>query len=244
VTGFLKHWKCFIPRREIRSISCRGPIVFTYVLFWVRKTLDTFKNTGDDRPFFPWNCFIWWDGWTDGRMGRSTKVSLNFLYIWWVDGWVDGCGGISKVSFKFLDTLWVYRQCIYLYIYINVQSLSPTLLWVWKFDVKLESLNFIFKTLIREMCFWKIMIKVRCFKTPLVPRFFWIYFSDLSKILISSDHSPLEVSTKPLHLPPGSSAGFTPRARSASLMGGLVGWLVDGVSKVSFKFLYTLWVYR
>ena len=33
-----------------------------------------------------------------------------------------------------------------------------------------------------------------------------------------------EVSTKPLHLPPGSSAGFTPRARSASLMGGLTGY--------------------
>ena len=57
----------------------------------------------------------------------------------------------------------------------------------------------------------------------LVPCRFWRFFSNLSKILIFSDHSPLEVSTKPLHLPPGSSAGFTPRARSASLMGGM-GW--------------------
>ena len=54
-------------------------------------------------------------------------------------------------------------------------------------------------------------------------------------------HRPLEVSTKPLPLPPGSSAGFTPRARSASLM----GWGgLDGVSNESFNFLYTLLVYR
>ena len=58
-------------------------------------------------------------------------------------------------------------------------------------------------------------------------------------IIHMGEHSPLEVSTKPSHLPPGSSAGFTPRAQSASLMGsGRVG--LDGVSKVSFKFLYTL----
>ena len=30
---------------------------------------------------------------------------------------VGGWDGISKVSFKFLYTLWVYRLCIYLYIY-------------------------------------------------------------------------------------------------------------------------------
>ena len=60
-------------------------------------------------------------------------------------------------------------------------------------------------------------------------------------IIHTGEHSPLEVSTKPLQLPPGSSSGFTPRARSASLM-GWDGW--DGVSKVSFKFLHTLWVHR
>ena len=59
--------------------------------------------------------------------------------------------------------------------------------------------------------------------TPSTTPFLNIFFSNLSKILIFSDHVPLELSTKPLHLPPGSSAGFTPRARSASLMG-----LVDG----------------
>ena len=62
-------------------------------------------------------------------------------------------------------------------------------------------------------------------------------------VIHTGEHSPLEVSTKPLHLPPGSSAGFTPRARSASLM-GWDGVGLDGISKVSFNFLYTSWVYR
>ena len=91
------------------------------------------------------------------------------------------------------------------------------------------------------------MLKVRCFKTTGDHRPFLSKFDvKLGSwgIIHTGEHSPLEVSTKPLHLPPGSSAGFTPRARSASLMGwmggvdGLDGW--DGVSKVSFKFLYTL----
>ena len=33
----------------------------------------------------------------------------------WMDGWMDG---VSKVSFKFLYTLWVYSTCIYLLICI------------------------------------------------------------------------------------------------------------------------------
>ena len=41
---------------------------------------------------------------------------LRIIYRWmgW-DGWMDG---ISKVSFKFLYSLWVYRTCIYLFIFI------------------------------------------------------------------------------------------------------------------------------
>ena len=107
--------------------------------------------------------------------------------------------------------------------------------------------EFHFKNFYGEMCFWKIMLKVRCFKTTGDHRPFLSKFDvKLGSwgIIHTGEHSPLEVSTKPLHLPPGSSAGFTPRARSASLMGwvGRVG--LDGISKVSFKFLYTLWVYR
>ena len=33
ISAFLKSQKCFIPRREMRSISSKVPIVFTYVLF-------------------------------------------------------------------------------------------------------------------------------------------------------------------------------------------------------------------
>ena len=78
------------------------------------------------------------------------------------------------------------------------------------------------------------MLKVRCFKTTGDHRPFLSKFDvKLGSwgIIHTGEHSPLEVLTKPLHLPPGSSAGFTPRARSASLMGrvgGLVGWLMDG----------------
>ena len=48
----------------------------------------------------------------------------------------------------------------------------------------------------------------------------------------TGEHRPLEVSTKPLPLPPGSSAGFTPRARSASLM----GWDGTGYQKCLSNF--------
>ena len=77
------------------------------------------------------------------------------------------------------------------------------------------------------------MLKVRCFKTTADHRPFLSKFDvKLGSwgIIHTGEHSPLEVSTKPSHLPPGSSAGFTPRARSASLMGwGWVGW--DGVGR-------------
>ena len=43
--------KCFIPRREMHGISIRGPIVFTYVLFWVRKRILDFQFTNGFLPF-------------------------------------------------------------------------------------------------------------------------------------------------------------------------------------------------
>ena len=54
------------------------------------------------------------------------------------DGWdgLDGLDGISKVSFKILHTMWVYRLSIYLLIH-EKKKLSPTFLWVSKFDIKL-----------------------------------------------------------------------------------------------------------
>ena len=74
--------KCFVPWREMRTISSRGPIVFTYVLFWVRKW--TFKNNKVTEVMyfgraFSSKCFIWWDGW-DGLDGIS-KVCFNFFHF-------------------------------------------------------------------------------------------------------------------------------------------------------------------
>ena len=56
-------------------------------------------------------------------------------------------------------------------------------------------------------------------------------------IIHTGEHSPLEVLTKPLHLPPGSSAGFTPRARSASLMGRVDGRGIKSVLQISLYFV-------
>ena len=43
-----KNLKMFYPPKgRLLADSCRGPIVFTYVLFWVSKTLEAFQFTGD-----------------------------------------------------------------------------------------------------------------------------------------------------------------------------------------------------
>ena len=79
-------WKCFIPRREMHSISSRGPIVFIYVLFWVGNDFDTFKITLLRWPFFfSWKCFtsgLDWVGWDVGRNIKSVlQFSLYFVSI-------------------------------------------------------------------------------------------------------------------------------------------------------------------
>ena len=50
--------------------------------------------------------------------------------------------------------------------------------------------------------------------------------------------------TKPVHSPSGVQKIYTARGASPEFADGMgwMGW--DGISKVSFKFLYTLWVYR
>ena len=60
--------KCFIPRREMHSISSRGPIVFTYVLFGVGRGKGGSKPYRVYRVFFLRKCFIV-TGWrTGGRV--------------------------------------------------------------------------------------------------------------------------------------------------------------------------------
>ena len=76
------------PKGRLLADSCRGPIVFTYVLFCVSKTLEAFQFSGGFLPKkFPENVLF--DGTgrtgrtdgTDGRTGRSPKVSFNFLHF-------------------------------------------------------------------------------------------------------------------------------------------------------------------
>ena len=102
---------------------------------------------------------VLFDG-TDGRMdgwdGPQKCPLIFFIFDGWI-GWMGGWMGVAeyqKCPSNFL-ILFEYIGNVYTYIYINVQSLSPTLLWVRKFDVKLESLKTIFKTLIGKCVFEK-----------------------------------------------------------------------------------------
>ena len=61
--------KCFIPRREIRSISSRGPIEVSFHLlnFGLERVYWTSKTYRVYRVFFARKCFIV----TDGRDGKD-----------------------------------------------------------------------------------------------------------------------------------------------------------------------------
>ena len=74
-----------------------------------------------------------------GPVTTSTREAAGRVYWMGWDGMdgMDGMDGVSKVSFNFLYTLCVYRLCIITSCIFN-QKLSPTSLWVSKFDVKLE----------------------------------------------------------------------------------------------------------
>ena len=58
--------KIFYPPEGLwRAEPEGGPIVFTYVLFWVRKRILDLQFTDSFLPFWdPPQCFIRWDGWT------------------------------------------------------------------------------------------------------------------------------------------------------------------------------------
>ena len=71
--------KCFIPRREMRSISSRGPIDFG-----LGKVYSILKHASWRGLFFASKCFI-----VMGRMGRSSKVSLNFFHLRYIKYYTD-----------------------------------------------------------------------------------------------------------------------------------------------------------
>ena len=86
------------PKGRLLADSCRGPIGFTYVLFWVSKTLEPFQFTdGFLAKKIPEKALLM------GRVGRVRRVGR--------------VGRSRKVSFKFLQTLWAFRTCIYILVY-------------------------------------------------------------------------------------------------------------------------------
>ena len=72
--GLFEILKMFYPPKgRLLADSCRGPIVFTYVLFWVSKTLEAFQFTGGFLPKkIPEKALF--DG-TDGT-GRTVPKSV------------------------------------------------------------------------------------------------------------------------------------------------------------------------
>ena len=104
-----------IPRRECAEAL---PMGSNWFLFTIIMSLDNenwgFKNTGDETTFF----------------------YVKNLYC------AGGLDGISKLSFKFLYTLWVYRLCInLLHIYVSKNChrqfygfenlMSSWGVWIW-----------------------------------------------------------------------------------------------------------------
>ena len=166
--------------------------------------------------------------------------------IWPYFNLFDGTGYQKCPSNFFI--LCEYIGNVYTYIYQCLKFVSNFVMGL-KIWCQVGEFEFHFQNSYGEMCFSKIMLKVRSFKSTGDHRPFLSKFDvKLGSwgTIHTGEHSPLEVSTKPSHLPPGSSAGFTPRARSASLIGWMGWWMDgwDGISKGSFKFIYTLWVYR
>ena len=63
--------KAEFPKGTAGSRTKGCPIVFTYVLFWVRKTLDTFFPYGELAFFFLENVLFDGRGWTGGTVIKS-----------------------------------------------------------------------------------------------------------------------------------------------------------------------------
>ena len=77
--GLFEILKMFYPPKgRLLADSCRGPIGFTYVLFWVSKSLEAFQFTGGFLPKkIPEKALF--DG-TDGTDGPE-KCPLNFFKL-------------------------------------------------------------------------------------------------------------------------------------------------------------------
>ena len=115
--AILKPPECSISRREMHSISSRGPFVFTYVLFWGSKSLEHFKNLMSFSDFFLLQNVLF-DG-TDGtgRTGRDGR-----------DG-TDGWDGPQKFPLIFFILRYI-KQYTHIYICIYKKIVPTNFLWV------------------------------------------------------------------------------------------------------------------
>lgn len=90
----------------MRSISSRGPIVLTYVLFWVREGILHFqKSIGFLKIFEPRKCFIVTDG-RVGRMDGHQKGPLIFFILRYI------------------------KHYTHIYLYIYKKNVLANFLWV------------------------------------------------------------------------------------------------------------------
>ena len=92
--------------------------------------------------------------------------------------------------------------------------------WVWWIWCQVGEFEFHFQNSYGELCFWKIILKVRFFKST----------ADHRPFLSKFDVKLVEI-------------GYNSHKRTQVFRSFDQVWW-DGVSKVSFKFLYTFWVYR
>ena len=77
-------YEVFIPRREIRSISSRGPIVFTSGLILGSEIFRQFQNMAAGEAFLkPQKCFLLWTG----EMGW-TKCPLIFFILRYIKHYI------------------------------------------------------------------------------------------------------------------------------------------------------------
>ena len=102
----------------------------------------------------------------------SAKREFDGMDGWdgWMDG-MDGWDGVSKVSFNFLYTLYVYRSSIYLLLYIKKFCHQhpygfENLMSSWGVGIRFPNLPLLHQ-------FLKIIPKVRFFKTTVGQWPFW-----------------------------------------------------------------------
>ena len=96
----------------------------------------SFKSTGDHRPFLSnfdvklGILFLLQQKFRPSRytLPPGSSAIYTTSLMGWVGGWVSGLDGVSKVSFKFIYTLSVYRTCIYLPIYIYSKIVTNILM--------------------------------------------------------------------------------------------------------------------